>query len=211
MNQQIIRAGRPTRAQAEARHIELLESALDHFLDQGYERATIEAIAASVNMTKRTIYARYPEKEALFMAAVQRAIEQAAAQPQNRPARAEGDLETRLTAIALARLDMVKTPQGLKLQRIIDTESYRFPVILTMFYEKISLPTVQVLAEIMEQETRAGTLHIEDPLLAANIFLSMVVGGPVRAYMTGNTMPPDALDRYVRTAVHLFLNGARVR
>ena len=42
------RAGRPTREQAEARHEELLDRALDHFLDKGFEQATIEAIAADV-------------------------------------------------------------------------------------------------------------------------------------------------------------------
>ena len=41
------RAGRPTREQAEARHEELLEVALDQFLDKGYEPATIEAIASA--------------------------------------------------------------------------------------------------------------------------------------------------------------------
>jgi AcrR family transcriptional regulator len=69
------RAGLPTRAQAEARHAELLDAALDHFLDKGFELATIEAIATSVSMTKRTVYARYPDKVALFHAAVHRAIE----------------------------------------------------------------------------------------------------------------------------------------
>ena len=68
-------AGRPTRAQAEQRHEQLLDHALEIFLDRGYDSATIEAIAASVRMTKRTVYARYPDKAALFRAAVQRAVD----------------------------------------------------------------------------------------------------------------------------------------
>jgi TetR/AcrR family transcriptional repressor of mexJK operon len=48
-------AGRPTRKQAEERQAELLNCALDMFLDRGYEQTTIEAIAAAVSMTKRTI------------------------------------------------------------------------------------------------------------------------------------------------------------
>src|SRR5690625_4918216 len=72
------RPGRPTKAQTVARHAELLTVALDHFLDKGYDGATIEAIAAEVQMTKRTIYARYPDKASLFLAAVFRAIEYSA-------------------------------------------------------------------------------------------------------------------------------------
>src|SRR3954452_1909284 len=64
------RAGRPTREEAVARHEALLEVALDHFLEKGFEQATIEAIAQDARATKRTIYARYADKAALFHAAV---------------------------------------------------------------------------------------------------------------------------------------------
>ena len=46
------RAGRPTKEQAEARHTELLDSALDHFLDRGFEQATIEAWQAAAMVKK---------------------------------------------------------------------------------------------------------------------------------------------------------------
>ena len=48
------RAGRPTRAQSEQRQRQLLDQALEVFLDRGFEMTTIEAIADAVGMTKRT-------------------------------------------------------------------------------------------------------------------------------------------------------------
>ena len=51
--------GRPTRAQQEQRHEELLNVALDIFLERGFEQATMEEIAIQVGMSKRTVYARY--------------------------------------------------------------------------------------------------------------------------------------------------------
>ena len=59
-------AGRPTREQAELRREELLDRALELFLENGFELVTMEAIAAAVGMTKRTVYARYEDKCALF-------------------------------------------------------------------------------------------------------------------------------------------------
>ena len=59
-------AGRPTTEQAEARHGELLDAALEEFLEHGFELTTIEMVAARINMTKRTVYARYPDKASLF-------------------------------------------------------------------------------------------------------------------------------------------------
>ena len=205
------RAGRPTKERAAARHAELLDSALDHFLDKGFEPATIEAIAASVGMTKRTVYARYPDKVSLFRAAVRRAIERLAVPAERIRATDCGDLEQTLTNIAQLRVDSVTTPAGLKLQRIINTESYRFPDIFTTSYELGARPAVRFLAELLERETSAGRLAIDEPVLAANIFMSMVVGGPVRIIVSGNILPREEIDRRIHFAVRLFLDGARRR
>jgi TetR/AcrR family transcriptional regulator, mexJK operon transcriptional repressor len=204
-------AGRPTKEQAEARHAELLDHALDHFLEKGFEPATIEAIAASVGMTKRTVYARYPDKASLFRAAVRRAIEQLAVPAERIRAADCGDLEQTLVQLARLRVDPVTTPQGLKLQRIINTESYRFPDIFTTSYDLGALPVAKFLAKLLERETRAGTLAIREPALAANVFLSMVVSGPVRVVVSGNFLSAKEIDRRIRYAVRLFLDGARRR
>ncbi len=205
------RSGRPTREQAEARQDELLEAALDHFLDRGYETATIEAIAAEVGMTKRTVYARYPEKAALFRAAVHRAIERYSITDERIQATDCGDLEQTLHNIARLRIDLVASPQGLKLQRIINTESYRFPEIFTQTYELGALPTVHFLADLLARETASGSLALDDPGLAANVFMSMVVSGPVRFIVSGNALGEKEIDERIAFAVRLFLNGARSR
>lgn len=205
------RAGRPTREQAEARHAELLDSALDHFLDKGYEQTTIEAIAISVGMTKRTVYARYDGKASLFLATVRRAIERLAIPTERIRATASDDLAKTLLALARLRVDRLMTPDGLKLQRIINTESYRFPEIFTLSYELGALPVVEFLAELLAEETEAGRLAIDRPLLAANLFMSLVVSGPVRNLVSGIDISPEELDRRLRYGVQLFLDGARRR
>lgn len=206
-----VRAGRPTREQAEARLAQLLDCALEHFLDKGFDPATIEAIAADVNMTKRTVYARYPDKAALFRAALRRGTEKYAADRATIKATLDGTLEQALINIAMLRIALVARTEGMKLQRLINTESYRFPDIIRTYYDIAALPTVQLLAERLEAETQAGRLAIDDPMLAANVFMSMVVSGPVRLILSGNEMPDEQVDKRVRFAVKLFLKGAEPR
>jgi len=205
------RAGRPTREQAEARHAELLDHALDHFLDKGFEQATIEAIAADVGMTKRTVYARYADKASLFRAAVRRAIGRYAIPEERIQATDCGDLARTLVNIAMLRIDLVSSPEGLKLQRIINTESYRFPDIFADTYELGALPTIRFLAALLERETKAGNLAIDDPIMAANVFMSMVVSGPVRFILAASPLPKKDLDNRVAFGVRLFLDGAKPR
>jgi TetR/AcrR family transcriptional regulator, mexJK operon transcriptional repressor len=204
-------AGRPTRQQAEERQAELLNRALDMFLDSGYELTTIEAIAASVNMTKRTIYARYTDKAALFRAAVQHAIERWIVPDETLRSLETDDLEATLIAVARMRVAHVMTPEGLKLQRIINTESYRFPDIFTSSYEQATAPVIEFLADLLRRHRATGEISIKRPRMAAIAFLSMVVGGPVRIITSGNELDPRELEDRIAFSVALFLNGVRAR
>lgn len=204
-------AGRPTKEQAEARFEELLDTALDLFLQHGFELTTIEMIASAMNMTKRTVYAKFEDKSALFLASVQRAIERQIVPEQELRAFDDGDLRSTLRAIGRHRIGLVQTRNGLRLQRIINTESFRFPQLLMLNYNQSARPVTDFIIELLEREAAAGRVRTADPKLAASVFLSMVVSGPVRQIVAG--APPDAehLDALVDFAVDLFLDGMRPR
>lgn len=204
-------AGRPTREQAEARHEELLDTALDLFLQHGFELATIEMIATRVSMTKRTVYARYADKASLFRVAVQRAIERQIVPRDVLEGFDKGDLAETLEAIARLRINQVMTPNGLRLQRIINTESYRFPEIFTANYQQSAKPVIDFVAGLLDRAVASGNLAPTNPELAASAFMSMVVGGQVRAIVSGRMPTRQDLDETVRFTVGLLLDGLRSR
>ncbi|MBE1534212.1 TetR/AcrR family transcriptional regulator [Actinomadura algeriensis] len=204
-------AGRPTREQAEARDKELLDTALDLFLEHGYELATIEMIAARVAMTKRTIYARYPEKAALFLAAVRSAIERQAVPREVLDDLDRGDLAETLKAVARLRIGQVATPDGLRLQRIVSTESYRFPEIFVAHYERSTALVVDFVTGLFDRAAAAGRIVPTDSEQAARAFMSMAVGGQVRAIVAGRPPTPEKIDERVDFTVDLLMNGLRPR
>lgn len=197
--------------QARRRHDELLDGALDLFLDRGFEQATIDAIAASVGMSKRTVYARYANKAQLFKAAVQRSIERLIVPQATLQALDTGDFAATLAAVARMRVAQVMTPAGLKQQRIINSESYRFPEIFTMAYEQNTRPVIEFLASLLRRETASGTLSVTDPDQAALVFLSMVVSGPVRVIVSGHGLSRAEIEDRLQFAIMLFLDGVRAR
>ncbi|CAN7593066.1 TetR/AcrR family transcriptional regulator [Phenylobacterium sp. LjRoot219] len=203
-------AGRPTREQAELRHEELLDRALELFLEKGFELVTMEAIAAAVGMTKRTVYARYEDKSALFRAAVQRAIERWVIPVEALQAVETEDLEATLVAIARIRQANAISPVGLRMQRIVNAESYRFPEILHAL-EHGTRPTIVYLAGLLSRYAQQGQLHIEDAEIAAATFLSMVIGGPTRSIVLGGPVDEAALEKRIQICVRMFLNGVRPR
>lgn len=203
--------GRPTRAQQEQRQEELLNVALDIFLERGFEQTTMEEIATSVGMSKRTVYARYQDKAALFKAAVHRAVERYTVPREALEAVATDDLEETLTAIAHLRIANVATPIGTKLQRILSAQSYRFPELFNAAFEEGTGPTVDFLSELFTRYHSRGDIDVTEPRRAATAFLSLVVGGPARVIVSGNVLDEQEIETRVRFAVGLFLNGVRRR
>jgi len=205
------RAGRPTRAQQVQRHEELLSVALDIFLERGFEQATMEEIATCAGMSKRTVYAYYEDKPALFKAAVRRAIELYTMPRGAVEAIITDNLEETLVAIGRQRVTNMATPVATKLQRILGTQSFRFPELFNESFEKGAGPAIDVLCSLFERYTATGEIEVSQPQRAAAAFLSLVVGGPTRIIVSGNTMEATEIEDRIRFAVSLFLNGIRRR
>lgn len=205
------KTGRPTREIARRRQEELLERALEMFSEHGFELTTIDAIAGALNMTKRTIYARYKDKAALFEAAVNRAIARWFVPMETLRAADTGQLETTLVAIGRIRLRNNLTSEGVRLQRIVTAEAFRFPAIYRSF-DFASMEVIQFLAEVFEKYRgeRPGK-WFADSELAASAFLSVINAPARRATLSGHQPKTAALDEYVEQAVRLFLDGFRPR
>jgi TetR/AcrR family transcriptional repressor of mexJK operon len=197
--------------QQEQRHEELLNIALDIFLERGFEQATMEEIAIQVGMSKRTVYARYEDKGTLFKAAVRRAIERYTVPRDTLEAIATDDLEATLAAIARLRIANVATPVATKLQRILSAQSYRFPELFNAAFEEGAGPTIRFLSDLFVRYNAQGKIDVSEPQRAAAAFLSLVVGGPARRIVSGNTMEEMEIEKHIRFAVGLFLRGVGPR
>ena len=195
------RPGRPTLSNEE-----LLDCALDLFLENGFERTSIDAIAAAAGMAKRTIYARYEDKTSLFKAALQRAIAVWIV-PVDALDRADtGSLEDTLLAAGRILVANLMSPAGLRLLRLTNAESGRMPEIGAYNVEQGTKPTIDWLAALFRR--RLGDRIADgDALAAAEAFLHLVVGGPAIDAAWGVRRDDAAVDRHTRFAVRLFLHG----
>lgn len=200
--------GRPTREQVERRNVELLDRALDLFLERGFERTTIDAIAMAVGMAKRTVYARYEDKATLFRAALQRAIDDWVVPVETlRAAEDEADFESGLLNIARILIANLMSPEGLRLMRITNSESYRMPEIGIYTYERGTRQTIDYLADLFRRRSRQNGVEMPEAEAAALMFLSLVVGEPARNTAWGLEVDQSAIDQHAQYRVRVFLHG----
>jgi AcrR family transcriptional regulator len=177
------------------------------FLEKGFEQTTVEDIAIRVGMSKRTVYARYPDKMRLFRAAVQRAVERYTVPRAAVEALAAEDLRETLLRIARQRIANVATPVVIKLQRILTAQSYRFPELFNAAFDEGAGPTIAFLEDLFRRYSHQGQIHVLEPRRAAIAFLSLVVGGPARLIVAGNKIDAAEIEAHIRFTVDLFLKG----
>ena len=194
------RPGRPSLSNEQ-----LLDKALDLFLEQGFERTSIEAICAAAGMAKRTVYARYGDKTSLFKAALQRAIADWIV-PVGRLRAAEGaDLEQSLLSVGSILLANIMSPAGLRLLRLTNAESGRLPEIGAYNVQAGTEPTIAYLADLFRRSLGDAVAPL-DAREAAEGFLHLVTGPGIDAAW-GIKRDEAALARHIRSSVRLFLHG----
>lgn len=183
---------------------EFLDKALDLFLEQGFERTSIEAITASAGMAKRTVYLRYGDKTSLFKAALQRAIEDWIVPVERLRAAETSDLEQSLLAIGQILVDNILSPAGLRLLKLTNAESGRMPEIGDYTVHQGTDQTIAYLADLFRRHLGPDFADAED---AADAFLALVVGGPANAAAWGVAHDRATIERRTRYGVRLFLHG----
>lgn len=109
------------------------------------------------------------------------------------------------------RVAHVGTLSGLRLRRILNTGSSRFPEVFRWSYEAGAGSVMAFLADLLRRHDTAGAVCIDRPEMAARVFMSMVVSGPVRLIVSGNPPSQDEIDERIDFAVRLFLDEARPR
>ncbi|MCD0502493.1 TetR/AcrR family transcriptional regulator [Bordetella petrii] len=155
----------------------VLDAARDVFLAHGFAAATTDMIQQAAGVSKATVYAYYPTKEALFAAAIER---QCATHVGALRAMQPGAGGTRavLSELALAYLDFGLAPPGLSLFRVAIAEASRFPELGRTFYEQGPQTYCAIVAEHLERAIAAKELDLcgATPAEAARLFFSLVRG-----------------------------------
>ncbi len=199
--------GRPT-AQAAARlESIILEAATEAFLADGYADTTIEAVARACNVAKRTIYARWNGKPALFRSVIELLMAKwlSAAGEWTETA----NLEDALNQAAARILSVALTPEAVALNRLLIAESARFPELPAMLHQAGASQGRARIAALLDRAVADGKLPKLDTAFAAEQFMHLVLAGPQhRALGLGPRLDEKATGEWRKAAVELFLCGA---
>ncbi len=178
----------------------VLDAAFEVFCESGY-RASIDAVAKRANVARQTVYNNFPNKEALFSAAMATGVHALFAELEN----GNGDWKARFVRFSLQFRARVFSPPLVKFRRLMLCEVSRFPELSRSFYTNTVLLSRKQMAQLIGRAMQDGCLRAEDPNEAAHIFLNLVLGSDdlMVLYDAGQPDPADE-ERKVLRAIELF-------
>ena len=206
--------GRPTREEAVRRDARLLDVATKLFMERGFDCTSIDAVAETAGVSKPTVYARYHDKRDLF-AAVLRATIQRWLAPLSAAAEAAKvnpkNIETTLHELSRQVLAHASAPEVITLRRILAAQASQFPELAKLAHEEGWVRGVRAIATLLQQFAARGQIKVEDPIMAADLFLSLVLSTSERLMLHGIATRAKIQELRRQAAVGLFLNGVRPR
>src|SRR5262245_12450270 len=196
----------------ERKHREILAAALDAFLNKGYDRATMDDIAAVAGVSKQTVYKHFVDKESLFAEIVLgttgrlSTLVSLVTDTLGTSDDVRGDLER----LAQCFLTELMQPDILRLRRLVISCAERFPKVGQTWYEQGFEHVLKTLSSAFGELDQLGRLRVEDPEIAAHHFVGMLLWIPInRAMFTGDNSPPSPEDTfsYATAATRAFLDA----
>jgi TetR/AcrR family transcriptional repressor of mexJK operon len=202
-------AHRPGRPKSAARRDAILEAAQKCFTQEAYDRVSLDAVAEMAGVSKVTIYSHFPNKEALFIAALSAGCEEVFAQV-HLAADEAGPLEEVLFRLGVDFLEMIFAPDAERLHAVILSEAPHRPDLPKMFYETVVRRSTCMLAAYLESQAERGHLRIADPYTAAVQFLAIVQGEfRYRVELGLPTALRDEIEPYVQDCVAMLIKAWR--
>ena len=152
----------------------ILNGAIDVFISMGYELASMDKIAETARVSKRTVYNHFGSKENLFQAIVNDFL----AQRQSLKTityNPEKSLEEQLLAFANAEIFLINSPKRLEISRFL---TIVFLKDINYARETVAKypPTYNVLLDWLKQAEKDSRIKTDNLLLAARVFYALVEG-----------------------------------
>lgn len=183
--------GRPRAGESEYRRQAVLEAAYAVLAEQGYERASMLAVAQRAEASKETLYSWFSSKAGLFAAVVQHGAERTNAVVPTPPTDRAADPRADLVAMMTNLLTLLTGERSVTLNRAAITAGELGEVLLAQGRHRTGPLVAGYLQALME----AGVLMPTDPELAFRTLYGLVITDSQIRVLLGEPAPERAAIR----------------
>lgn len=193
----------------EARPQELLDAALDLFVERGYSATRLDDVARRAGVSKGTLYLYYASKEDLFKAVVRENVVPLLGEAEAMIRDHAGSSAQLLRQILLGWWERIGETRLSGITKLVMAEAGNFPELASFYNEEVILRGNAMLAQVLERGIASGEFRALDTvqttsIIAAPIMMLMMwkhsFGGPCAL----QSITPQA---YLHGVTDLLLQG----
>ena len=181
----------------------ILDGAIDVFINMGYELASMDKIAETAGVSKRTVYNHFGSKENLFQVIVDDFL----AQRQSLKAityNPEKTLEEQLLSFANAEIFLIDSPRRLGLSRFLTVVFLKDTSYARETVAKYP-PTYDMLLDWLKDAEKDSRIKTDNLLLTARVFYALVEGAVTYPALFSNGINKSAVKPLLDEIIAAFL------
>ena len=193
----------------------ILSAARELFLTDGFDRTSVDAIAARAEVSKRTVYDYFGDKQTLLQAVVDgvgqsliATIRRILDDTLTGPAEAAQLEDVLVTFSMRIATDMLGSAEHATLRRLVRAQSSHLP---DQGENPMADTPDEALAERFAAFADAGLLDVPDARLAADQFIALAFGVALNRYGTANAAEDTRVRPLIVEGVRTFLRAYRAK
>ena len=195
------------RRRAEARPEEILEAALETFLDKGFEASRMEDIAARAGLSKAGVYLYFNSKHALLNALIDAKIRPIAIEATELAKAGEADPKAAIGIVARALVTRMSDPNFVAVPRLVLGLSTQFPEIGVRYRERVIDMGRAAFEHLFTTGTRMGQFRDIDPGAAARAFVGPLIFEALWTHIFQGESAFKDTEKLIRNHLEILFNG----
>jgi len=194
----------------EARPGELLDSALDLFVEKGFSATRVEEVAARAGVSKGTLFLYFQSKEDLFKAVVRENIANKFPTWQEEFLTFEGSSADMLRYAMTSWWERIGKTRASGITKLVMSEAQNFPEIAEFYQDEVIKPGNTMIRRILERGVQSGEfreLDLEQAvhlIVAPMIFLMMWKHSMGACAASAKIVNPE---QFIHMQVDVLLHG----
>ncbi len=200
------RRGRPTAKQTAAIDKAIVDCARAMFMEHGYDAAAMETVATEIGISKGTLYARYPSKEALLTAVVKDSVRRWSAEAATHDHELTDDIGQRLTHHGRIIAGSLDNAEVRAFQRLLLAKGNRFPQLGSAMHQHGTQYIVELIARDMMDAGERDGMPPSQPLDTAMAFVSAITGWHMQQ-SSFRDVSREETEKFADRLVTLFMTG----
>lgn len=196
------------RRRAEARPDEVLDAALDLFIDKGFAETRVEDIAKCAGLSKGAVYLYFSSKEKILEGIVRRAIVPVADHAMSFARGYEGDPRLVITMVLKLLAKKLNEPRVVAIPKLIFREVLGFPELAEMYRREVLDQVIPVVEGLIRKGIDQGYLRAVDPELTIRSIIGPIMLHVAMAEIFG-LVPRDgfAAERLIDNHLTILFDG----